>query len=224
MISKGAFNCANLGLNSVTLTVTDTSDNVSTALTTVTVLDNMAPVPNAFPATVTSDCSAAVSLPLLLATDNCSGVVTGTTPTRIFSAPGTYWAPWTFRDASGNSTIVTQKVVVAGVQFDGLESPFSPQNSNCATPFNARKRTTIPFKFELECGGKYITTGSGPTVSVQKYANCSDLSPVTIASGTTYYQNEWHYNWTTPNTTGLYKVTFTLNNVALKSVWVTVTN
>ena len=223
-ISKGSFNCGNLGANIVTLTVTDTSDNVSTAVTTVTVLDNIAPVPNAFPATVTSDCSAAVSLPLLLATDNCSGVVTGTTPTRLFSIPGTYTVVWTFTDGSGNSSTATQTVIVAGVQFVGPDSPFSPLNSNCATPFSARKRTTIPFKFDLKCGDKFITTGPGPTVVIQRFSDCNTPNGNATTDVSTYYQNAWHYNWSTPNTTGLYKVTFTLNNIALKSVWVTVTN
>lgn len=218
-ISKTSFNCSNLGPNSVTLTVTDTSGNVSSATTTVTLLDNIAPVPNAFAATVTGNCSTPVSLPLLSALDNCSGVVTGTTPTRVFSASGTYSVPWTFRDASGNTTIVTQTVVVAGVQFIGPSSPFSPQNDSCSTPFSSNKRT-IPFKFDLKCGNTYITSGPAPTVLIQKLANCNDLSPVTIFTGSAYFQNEWHFNWTTPTQRGLYKVSFLHGGTAVKSVFI----
>ena len=44
MVNPNTFTCANIGPNTVTLTVTDTSHNVSTCTATVTVEDNVAPV------------------------------------------------------------------------------------------------------------------------------------------------------------------------------------
>jgi len=43
VLSKTSFSCANLGANTVTLTVTDNSGNVSTGTATVTIVDNTAP-------------------------------------------------------------------------------------------------------------------------------------------------------------------------------------
>lgn len=216
------------GITTITWTATDAAGNSTTCTQTITVVDTEKPVPNAFPATVTGDCGGAVSLPLLTALDNCSGTITGTitgpTTNRVFSAPGTYSVPWTFRDSSGNTAIVTQTVVVTGVQMIGPDSPISAANSNCSTPFSIKRRNVVPFKFDLKCGDNFITTGPGPTVVIQKFSDCNTSSSNATTDVSTYYQNAWHYNWSTPNTTGLYKVTFTLNNVALKSVWVTVTN
>ena len=50
-----SFTCANVGLNTVTLTVTDNNDNVSTATAVVTVEDNVDPIAVAQPLTVQLD-------------------------------------------------------------------------------------------------------------------------------------------------------------------------
>ncbi|MCF6212531.1 MAG: HYR domain-containing protein [Flavobacteriaceae bacterium] len=54
-LDKTTFTCANLGTNTVTLTVTDNSGNTSTATATVTVEDNIAPTVQAKPITVQLD-------------------------------------------------------------------------------------------------------------------------------------------------------------------------
>ncbi len=212
------------GTTIVTMIATDTYLGLKkTNIFKVTVNDNTPPVAPTL-ANVTGQCSASVAAPTAL--DACAGTITGTTlnPTT-YNSQGTYTVVWTFNDGNGNSSTANQTVIIAGAQFIGPDSPLSPQNSNCATPFSAKKRTTIPFKFQLKCGDSYITTGSGPIVSFQKFLSCTPTSSEPIVYDTsTYYQNAWHENWTTPNTVGLYKVTFTLNGVALKSVWVTVTN
>ncbi len=43
-VTPNSFDCSNVGVNTVTLTVTDTSGNVSTGIATVTVEDNVAPI------------------------------------------------------------------------------------------------------------------------------------------------------------------------------------
>jgi gliding motility-associated-like protein len=77
ILDSTAFDCSEVGANSVVLTVTDNNANVSTATAIVTVVDSISPViagtPNAI--TVSSDlgnCSAVVSWVLPVASDNCA--------------------------------------------------------------------------------------------------------------------------------------------------------
>ena len=61
--------------------------------------------------TVTGQCSTTVVTPT--ATDNCSGVVTGTTTdTTVFSSQGTHTILWTFTDGAGNSSSASQTLVI----------------------------------------------------------------------------------------------------------------
>jgi hypothetical protein len=61
-VAPFAFNCSNVGNNTVVLTVTDVNGNVSTANATVTVQDNVAPVATAQDITVQLDANGNVSI------------------------------------------------------------------------------------------------------------------------------------------------------------------
>jgi hypothetical protein len=61
-LSQTAFNCAHVGANTVTLTVTDNNSNVSTTTATVTVVDNVAPVAIAKNITVNLTSNGTVSI------------------------------------------------------------------------------------------------------------------------------------------------------------------
>ncbi len=83
-----AFDCADLGANTVLLTVTDNNGNVNTCSTTVTVVDNIAPTimgcsDDMTVTAVTGDCSALVALPIPVINDNCE-----TTIAVVCDAPG----------------------------------------------------------------------------------------------------------------------------------------
>ncbi|MCI5132021.1 MAG: hypothetical protein D3904_10980 [Candidatus Electrothrix sp. EH2] len=82
-------------------------------MSNVTVVDNLAPVPNVNPLPqVTGECSATVSS-ATTATDNCAGTVTGTTSDPLsYSEQGTYTVTWTFDDGKGNTSTQPQQVVV----------------------------------------------------------------------------------------------------------------
>ena len=63
-VSPSTFTCANIGQNTVTLTVTDTNGNISTGIATVTVTDAI--LPTAIAQNVSVTLNAQKVLPLLL--------------------------------------------------------------------------------------------------------------------------------------------------------------
>ncbi|MEN8927482.1 MAG: gliding motility-associated C-terminal domain-containing protein, partial [Flavobacteriales bacterium] len=77
-INKTDFNCADIGNNTVTLTVTDHSGNTSTCIGTVTVIDDIAPVvscpPSVIDTVLLNDCKFVVPdySSILNASDNCT--------------------------------------------------------------------------------------------------------------------------------------------------------
>jgi hypothetical protein len=102
-----------IGTTDVTWTVTDIHGNTQTLVQHVTVKDNTAPaVPVLI--TVTGECSATATA--AITTDNCAVTVTGTTTDPLtYHAQGTYTIHWTFNDGNGNTSTVTQTVIVKDV-------------------------------------------------------------------------------------------------------------
>ncbi|QBN19142.1 HYR domain-containing protein [Flavobacterium nackdongense] len=114
--SKTTFNCANLGTNSVTLTVTDTSGNVNSCTSTVTVVDAIAPVALCKPFTLNLDVAGNATL---LATDinngssdNCSFTRTISKANFDCSNIGANTVTLTITDAAGNSSSCNATVTV----------------------------------------------------------------------------------------------------------------
>ena len=136
-----------LGSTLVTWTVMDSSGNTATATQTVNVTDAAAPVANVTSLLdATGQCSATVVAPT--ATDNCSGIITGTTADPLtYSAQGSYIVHWIYSDGNGNSSAQNQNVVVADntaptytvlsntVSCDGHVSSIAPINvsDNCSS-------------------------------------------------------------------------------------------
>lgn len=83
--------------------------------------------------TLTGECSVTATTPS--ATDNCTGIVTGTTtdPTE-FTDQGTYTITWTFADGNGNSTSANQTVIVEDITDPEItclgNQNVTPQDSN----------------------------------------------------------------------------------------------
>ncbi|MFB0902854.1 MAG: hypothetical protein QMB11_00590, partial [Nonlabens sp.] len=110
-----SFDCTNLGTNVVTLTVTDVNGNVSTCQSTVTVEDNLAPVPDLVTLEeVTSECEVSV-LVAPTATDNCSLTITNDAILPITGEGTTTVVTWTYDDGNGNTSTQTQNVVIDDV-------------------------------------------------------------------------------------------------------------
>src|SRR5690606_30020617 len=101
--------CADVGHNTVTLTVTDVNGNVSTCTTIVTVEDSMAPT-IACPANITAntdaaDCFATVRFPMPIAIDNCgidTVVQTAGLPSGSQFPVGANTIEFTATDVNGN--------------------------------------------------------------------------------------------------------------------------
>lgn len=99
---------------SVTWTYTDASGNTSTQMQNVVINDVTAPVAdNATLADILEECSVN-SLTAPTATDNCSGVITGT-HNQSFPIMGSTTITWTFDDGNGNVSTQTQNVVLNDV-------------------------------------------------------------------------------------------------------------
>ncbi|MBG6111418.1 acylphosphatase, partial [Flavobacterium sp. CG_9.10] len=98
------------GTSVITWTFNDGNGNTTTATQNLVVKDNTAPVTPIL-ADATGECSATATVPTT--TDNCSGILTGTTSDALTrSTQGTSVITWTFDDGNGNTTTATQNVVV----------------------------------------------------------------------------------------------------------------
>jgi gliding motility-associated-like protein len=128
VISKPNFDCTNVGPNTVILTVTDNSNNVSTANAIVTVVDDVlpviAPVTEITVNNTTGKCGADLAVtPSATATDNCTvGTPIGTrSDARALSATyplGRTTITWNVTDANGNRALsVIQTVDVTDAQI-----------------------------------------------------------------------------------------------------------
>jgi len=122
-VSPSTFGCSDLGSNTVTVTATDASGNTTTATTSVTVVDNIAPVvlPITSPVTVTLGsnglANVITSTIVALATDNCTASPTITiTPTEVdCSDLGSTTITIIATDASGNIGMTTKNITVVDV-------------------------------------------------------------------------------------------------------------
>lgn len=95
----------------VTWTYTDINGNSSTQQQNVIINDTAAPVANAASLSeVVTECEVA-ALAAPAATDNCSGQVTGTTSVS-FPITESMTVVWTYEDASGNTSLQEQSVVI----------------------------------------------------------------------------------------------------------------
>lgn len=115
VVSPFQFTCANLGANTVTVTVTDNNNNVITGTATVTVVDTTKPTITVTPIIVDTNagCIWTGTLGLPVTADNCSVVSVTSNRAADFAYPvGTTTVTWTVKDASNNTEIITQDVIV----------------------------------------------------------------------------------------------------------------
>ncbi|WP_066225405.1 gliding motility-associated C-terminal domain-containing protein [Formosa haliotis] len=96
---------------------TDSSGNSTTTTQVITVIDDVAPTAPTVPADVTVECGDDVPAMIdLTATDNCGASITATgvdTTNDIDATSSIITRTWTFTDACGNTTEVSQIITVA---------------------------------------------------------------------------------------------------------------
>ncbi|MCG2417592.1 HYR domain-containing protein, partial [Aequorivita sp. F47161] len=138
-IDKSTFTCADVGPNTITLTVTDVNGNVSTCTTVVTVEDNVAPVANcAAPFTIQLDATGNASITVgdidAGSTDAC-GIATTTIDKSTFTCAdvGPNTITLTVTDVNGNVSTCTTVVTI--------EDNVAPV-ANCAAPFTIQLDAT----------------------------------------------------------------------------------
>lgn len=164
--SPSVFNCTNVGNNTVTVTATDASNNVTTANVSVTVQDITAPVINVVAAAVTKQLSATGSVNILLsdvmvsATDNCtaSGAIAVTYTPSVVNCNGKGNVPVTITatDASGNTTTTVKNVLVVDV----INPIIALTSTTLSLPLNGAGNASIPVGFATatdNCGAPALT-------------------------------------------------------------------
>ncbi|MBK9513827.1 MAG: hypothetical protein IPO05_09430 [Flavobacteriales bacterium] len=176
-LSQTAFDCSNVGVNNVTLTVTDPSGNVSTCAAVVTVVDNSAPSIVCNSITVSLDNNGQVVVNAAdvatATTDNCGGgQITYSLSTSTFTAVGSYTVTVTATDAAGNSSNCVTTINVTDV---------NPPSAICqpiTVTLDASGNATIN-STDLDGG----STDNGTIVSIvasQTSFECTDLGTVTV--------------------------------------------
>ncbi|MCA1764365.1 MAG: HYR domain-containing protein, partial [Flavobacteriales bacterium] len=140
------------GTYTITWTFADGNGNSTTADQTVVVNDETAPEMPTL-ADVTGECEATATAPTT--TDNCAGVVTGTTDDPLtYTAQGTYTITWTFDDGNGNSITADQTVIV-----DDVTAPEVPTLDNVTGECEAT--ATAPTTTDI-CAGEVTGTTDDP--------------------------------------------------------------
>lgn len=154
-VSPNSFTCANVGSNTVTLTVTDVQGNVSIATATITVVDIVAPVALAQNISVALNANGVATItPAMVnngSTDNCSIVSMSLNITNFnCDSLGANTLVLTVVDAQGNTSVTTAIVTVTNSfgdnDNDGIQDNCDDDddndgvidaNDNCPLLFNA---------------------------------------------------------------------------------------
>lgn len=163
-----------------TVTITISGCSATSAATTVTVEDNLAPVPDmvSLPS-ATGECSVTAGAPT--ATDNCKGTVTGTTvdPTT-YTSQGDYIIHWDFDDGNGNISHQNQVVNVDDVTNPSFSCP-----SNANVNLNATCKLIVPDLISAltgtdNCGA--VTFTQSPAASTALSSAHNQMHDITITA------------------------------------------
>ncbi len=178
--SQTSFTCANLGANTVTLTVTDVNTNQSTCDATVTVEDNVAPVITCGvtgnqAVTTNSACTYLHSGTGwdATATDNCDA---SPTITYTVSAPSTLTLPNTTLDGQAFEVGTT---TVTWTAFDAEGNTSTCSFTVTVTDDDNPVAACTPITIELDRLGNYtLTSGDIDNISTGSTDNCGIITKV----------------------------------------------
>jgi len=153
-ISPQEFDCAKLGQQSVTLTVTDLSGNTATAVASVNVVDNIVPVLSCPADIVACSYDNVVNYASPVAEDNCllagNGVWDVAGPASGSSFPeAETTVTYTYTDASGNAGSCSFKVTVtSAVLFTNITVSNDQNGQQIGTISITVEGGTAPYQYE----------------------------------------------------------------------------
>ncbi len=161
------FTCANLGANTVTLTVTDAASNTGTCNATVTVVDNILPAitcPGNLTGTNTpGQCTGVVSYSAPVGTDNC---VPTTAQTAGLASGASFPVGVTTNtfgvtDGSANSATCSFTVTITDTELPTITCPANVSVSTSATTCDATVSWTAPTAAD-NCAGSTASSTNNP--------------------------------------------------------------
>ena len=218
-LSQTAYTCANLGSNTVTLTVDDSNGNTDTCTATVNVVDNTAPTPDIATLTdITVGCEV-TSLTPPTATDAC-GTVTVTNNAALPITTLGVIITWTYDDGNGNTSTQNQNVDITDVtnpipdvaaltdltaecEVTSLSPPTATDNcgtvtvtNNATLPITTQGTTTITWTYEDSVGNTstqnqdvVITDVTNPVPDVATLTDITAVCEVTSLTPPTATDN-----------------------------------
>ncbi|MEM6376838.1 MAG: MBG domain-containing protein, partial [Bacteroidota bacterium] len=187
-VSQTSFDCNNLGVNNVTLTVEDASGNTDTDVVSVTVVDNIAPVAVAQDITVDRGVVFQPSQVDNGSSDNCS--VTLSLDQNIFNTLGTNTVTLTATDPAGNTATATATVTVVEprdpqtISFNAISDGVYGES----VTLSATASSSLPVTFTVSNGpgtidGNTLTfTGIGQVTVIANQDGDATFSPAAPVS------------------------------------------
>jgi hypothetical protein len=211
--STTTFTCAQLGSNSVTLTVTDPGGNTATCVGTVTVLDTIRPIASCATRTVYLGTNGQVTLAFAqvnnASSDNCGITATTISPnTFICADSGLHSVNVVLSDASGNTRACTASITIAdstrptaicanptiilnggGTASITLGQVDNGSSDNCGVASRSLSRSAFTC---ADVPGVAVTLSvrdvSGNVGTCQSYVRVQDLTPpIAVCRDTTIY-------------------------------------
>jgi len=168
-LSKTMFNCDDLGVNQVTLSVTDSSNNIGTNTATVTVVDNINPV--AIGQNINLDLNGNTSITISPSdvnngsSDNCA--INLSIDMDTFTSLGVYPVTLTVTDSSNNTNATTISVIISDSSL-GIDDFEISEQDIILYPIPTDNNLNISTKLNIDAvsifdlNGKLVNKIKGP--------------------------------------------------------------
>ena len=197
-VTPSSFTCANLGANSVTVTVTDNSGNATSQTTTVTVVDNLAPIGSgggvlpAAPATAIANVSEASSYGVVYQLDVPTAAAFNTlasVPYAVNNSGATMATPQRVAYYLELTNASTGAASWAWASMDNFASTLTQLGLPHPTANNVVWRQSVNNLNVFASSGSGVITGSGKTGRIEMWPSNygqANVDNVPGASGSTY--------------------------------------